>query len=152
MAAKRHGFNTQVSYSAAGSTFTLLTDVAKVKVPTVTREKTDIRHLESPDMMVEYLDGQYRGWGDTDDLLVTCYMTEAQYVAVKALETAGTAYFWRVSLPLLSGQSVRARGDLTAGVVNKCDIQEIDAKANEAIMVVFTITRTTGTWTFTSGS
>jgi len=152
MATKRHGYGTSILYDADGvAPFTAITDSTKIKIPKMSRAKSDSTHLESPNMAKEYLSGANAGWIDTDDCVFEAYFTDTQFNTLLSFLVAGTEYFWRVNLPLISGQTNNPYVAMK-GYVNSVEFIEIDKDSDDPIKVNFTVQRTTGLLTFTPGS
>ena len=149
MAVKRKKFGTVLAYSTNDSSYTDLTDLARVKWPKFESEDAEITHLSSPNQTKEYLaDG---GWKDTDLLEVEAYFTETQFNTLLGKVNTQVEEYWRMTMPTISGQTTGPRVKLQ-GYVKSHEIPEISFDSSAPIMCAFTIKRSTALPTFTAGA
>lgn len=147
MATKTKGYGSRLSYSAAGSTYTALTDMAAFTPPSLEYADLKTTNLESTDGVHEY----QAGLGEPGEIPGTAYFTKAQFAALMALAgPASDNYYWKITFPLLSGESTASQ-IIARGHLKKISLDEINIEDDNKVMAPIAI-KVTGKWAFTAAT
>lgn len=147
MATKTRSYNSKLSYSAAGSTYTDLTDMALFTPPSLEAADVKISHLESANHTHEYI----AGWIEPGEITGEAYFTKAQWNTLLGLLGSTTDnYYWKFTFPLISGEST-ASTLICRGHLKKIAIGEINIDDDGKIMAPIAI-KVTAKPTFSVGT
>lgn len=150
MASKRHTWGTNLGYGTNGTNYTDIADMKFIKPPDMSRGVVDVTPLDQADMAKEFLPG----WIDAGKIAFEAWFDETVYGNLDTLlfqaDPAGSLYFWRVNLPLLSTQLTRAK--LTCrGILSVLQWSEGRQSEDDAYHAICEI-KVSGVVTFTPGS
>ncbi len=124
-----------------GSTYgTTYYDIFMLKPPSPTMGVADVTVLDSPFGVKEKL----AGWGDNGVVPFSGYFTKAQYASLLAVLQAGVSYYWKVALPLLSGETNPSNWIFQA-ILTKFEFSEGKAGEDQAYSFDGELTITSGT-------
>jgi len=150
VAAETHPHRSKLSYSAAGSSYTDLTEARMYKLPGFERGKTDITKLDSTAMWRECI-GSWKEPGTVGgELYFLASLYNTFLATIMALAPENSLYYWKFTFPLLSSQSTASTLILN-GYLSKLDFNEISVASDDALAVPFEI-QCSGAPTFTAGS
>lgn len=138
---------TLLSYDTDGvSTYTDLAEIISITPAQLKREPSPNTNLESTDRII----ARTAGMIDTGEASFRVYFTKTQFNTLLGFFASGTAYYWKVSFPLIDSESTKSIA-VWQGYISGVDFESIERDSNDKISVNFTMTNT-ATITFTAGS
>ncbi len=140
---KVHPYGTSLELSVdGGSNYTQYYDAALISMPDETRDAANVTVIDSPNFTKESI----ASWIDSGKIPLEIYYsgTGAIYNTLWGYFRAGLIYYYRLKLPLLTGQSVKAIHVFQAWI-SKFGKTEAKEGANDVFKVKMELTIATGT-------
>lgn len=144
--AKRKGYGSTLSVGDDNVTFTPVAGAKIMAPPAKKRARIDVTDLQSPNETREGM----AGWLDPGNVPFTLYLREDQYVILDGYLNDGVTRYWKLELPLVGTQTVKAKW-VWQGFLSELGSPEISSDGDNALMCQCTI-ENTGRPTFTPGS
>jgi hypothetical protein len=147
MASKTKSYGAVISYSAAGTSYTALSDIISITPPTLEAADLKVSHLESASYTHEYL----AGWTEPGEIAITGYFTKTQFATLLGLQ-GGTSdgYYWKVTTALI-GTETTANTLISRGHLKKVGFDEINSDDDGKITCPFAV-KVTGKPVFTAAT
>ncbi len=146
MATKSRHYGSILRYSTNDSSYTDLTDVKSVSPPKNKRGDAEITVLDSTSFAREFM----ASWINGGEVTFMVYLHKTQIATLQTMFDAGTTYYWRCVLPLLSGESTSSYVKWQ-GYLNGLEVGEVSTEDQGIYMVTFS-QKVTGVVSWTSGS
>lgn len=146
MATKTHSYTSKISYSSTGSSYTDITDCRLITPPNMEVGDVDTTHLESASAAKEYI----AGWLEGGEVPFEIHFHKTQFDTIRTIFTGRTTYYWKITLPLISGESTPS-SFVIQGHVKSFGFSEISSDSDDTLRVPITV-KVTGLPTFTAGS
>lgn len=147
---KMVGYGTQLHVSDNGSAYTQIFDVELVTPPDLSRDPAEVTVLDSPSFAKEHI----AAWIDLGKMPFNALYASAgaNYTLLQGYFFDGITRWWKVKLPLLSGQ-ITAAQFVVKGFLTKAKLSEAKAAANDPFAIECEICIATATaFAFTGAS
>ncbi len=140
---KVHPYGTSLEISTdGGSVYTQYFDCALISMPDATRDAANVTVLDSNNMFKESIPS----WGDPGKIPLEIYYagTGAVYATLLAYFVARAVYYYRLRLPLLTGQANKAT-HIRQAWISKFGKSEAKEGSNDVFKIKMELTVATNT-------
>ncbi len=145
--ARMKGYGATLAYSTTvGGAYTTLTGLKNFTPPAPKGARVKNHDLNAATQVVT----SQRGWIDPGEMPLTLYFDRAQYNTILGFLSTGVEYFWKVTFPMIGGESTASK--LTApGYVAEVKLDEISIDDENLVMLPIVV-QLNDVPTFTPGS
>jgi len=141
-----HPYKSKLYYSTDGAAYTKFSSLRLVTPSDMERSESSVTHLESDDFAEEFI----ASWIKAGEMPFELLFDQAQFSTARTLFKDGNKLWWRVELPLATGQTTPAKIE-ARGHLKKLGISEAQAESDDSYRMPALI-KLSGLPTFTPGS